>query len=280
MSVSLSNISAITPDQIESLIVRPVAAASVAMQVATLINTGATDTRIPRVMSDPSASWVAENAEIGASDPTIDDIVITPAKLAGLTVLSNESVADSNPAAADIVGDGLTRDIAKKVDMAFFGSKGADAVRPAGLEDLVGFNLVDPGAAWVDLDPFAEAIADAEGLGLAVNAFVANPADALILAQLKESGTSNRPLLGADPTSATRRLLQGVPLLVSSAVTVGTVWGLPKLRAVVVRRNDVDLQIDKSAYFTSDRTAIRAIMRVGFGFPHAAAIQKIKLATV
>jgi HK97 family phage major capsid protein len=277
MSVSLSNISAITPDQIESLIVQPVTKASVAMQVATVINTGATDTRIPRVMSDPTAAWVAENAEIGASDPTVDDIVITPAKLAGLTVLSNESVADSNPAAASIVGDGLTRDIAKKIDIAFFGAKGGDAVRPAGLEDLVGFNLVDPGTAWADLDPFAEAIADAEGLGLAVNAFVANPADALILAQLKESGTSNRPLLGADPTSATRRLLQGVPLLVSSAVTVGTVWGLPTLRAVVVRRNDVDLQIDKSAYFTSDRTAIRAIMRVGFGFPHAAAIQKIKL---
>jgi HK97 family phage major capsid protein len=278
MSVSLSNISAITPDQIESLIVRPVETASVAMQVATLINTSATDTRIPRVMSDPSASWVAENAEIGASDPTVDDIVITPKKLAGLTVLSNESVADSNPAAASIVGDGLTRDIAKKVDIAFFGARGADPVRPAGLEDLTGFNLIDPGTAWSDLDPFAEAIADAEGLGLTVNAFVANPADALILAQLKVATGSNVPLLGADPTTATRRLLQGVPLLVSSAVTVGTVWGLPKLRAVVVRRNDVDLQIDKSAYFTSDRTAIRAIMRVGFGFPHAAAIQKIKLA--
>jgi len=277
MSVSLSNISAITPDQIESLIIRPVAAASIAMQVASLITTNATDTRIPRVMSDPTAAWVAENAEIGASDPTVDDIVITPAKLAGLTVLSNESVADSNPAAGTIVGDGLTRDIARKLDIAFFGAKGADTVRPAGLEDLVGFNSIDPGSAWADLDPFAEAIADAEGLGLNVDAFVANPADALILAQLKESATSNRPLLGADPTSATRRLLQGVPLLVSSAVTVGTVWGLPKLRAVVVRRNDVDLQVDKSAYFTSDRTAIRAIMRVGFGFPHAAAIQKIKL---
>lgn len=280
MSVSLSNISAITPDQIESLIVQPVAAASVAMQVATVINTNATDTRIPRVMADPSASWVAENAEIGASDPTIDDIVISPAKLAGLTVLSNESVADSNPAAASIVGDGLTRDIAKKIDIAFFGAKDADPVRPQGLEDLTGFNAINPGTAWADLDPFAEAIADAEGLGLQVNSFVANPADALILAQLKESGTSNRPLLGADPTSATRRLLQGVPLLVSPAVTPGTVWGLPKLRAVVVRRNDVQLEVDRSAYFTSDRTAVRAIMRVGFGFPHAAAIQKITLATV
>jgi hypothetical protein len=39
----------------------------------------------------------------------------------------------------------------------------------------------------------------------------------------------------------------------------------------------VDLAVDKSAYFTSDRTSIRAIMRVGFAFPHAAAVQKISL---
>jgi HK97 family phage major capsid protein len=277
MSIFTTNVVPISPDQIESLIVMPVAKASVAMQVATLITTNATHTRIPRVMSDPSASWVAEGAEIGASDPTVDDIVITPAKLAGLTVVTNEAAADTSPAAANLIGAGLARDCARKLDIAFFGSKGVSTIQPAGLEDLVGFTPVDPGAAWDNLDPFAEAIANAEGLGLSVNAFVANPADALILAQLKAATGSNLPLLGADPTSSTRRLLQGVPLLVSSAVTVGTVWGLPQARSIIVRRNDVDLQVDKSAYFTSDRTAIRATMRVGFGWTEPAAIQKIEL---
>ncbi|WP_026820176.1 phage major capsid protein [Arthrobacter castelli] len=277
MAISTSNVVAISPDQIEDLIVRPVEAASVAIQSSTLLPTSATVTRIPRVMADPTAGWYAENEEIGASDPTVDDIAVTPAKLAGLTVLSNESADDTDPAAASVIGDGLTRDIGRKLDAAFFGSKGSDPVQPDGLEDLTGVTAVDPGTAWANLDPFAEATSNAEGLGLNVNNFVANPADALILAQLKESDTSNKPLLAADPTSASRRLLQGVPLLVSPAVTAGTIWGLPKLRSVVVRRNDVDLKIDKSAYFTSDRTAIRAIMRVGFGFPHEAALQKITL---
>lgn len=280
MSVFTTNVSAISPDQIEALIVQPVEAASVAMQAATLINTNATETRIPRVTSDPSAAWVAEGDEIGTSDPTIDDVAIVPAKIAGLTVISNEAAADTSPAAADLVGQGLARDIAKNVDTAFFGSKGASLVQPGGLEDLTGFTAIDPGTAWVDLDPFAAALANAEGLGLNVNSFVANPADALILAQLKESSGSNRPLLGSDPTNPTRRLLQGVPLLVSSAVTAGTIWGLPKIRSVIVRRNDVDLQVDKSAYFTSDRTAIRATMRVGFGHTQVEAIQKISLSTV
>lgn len=60
-------------------------------------------------------------------------------------------------------------------------------------------------------------------------------------------------------------------------VDAGTIWGLPKARLFVVRRKPVDLQVDRSAYFTSDRTAIKATMRVGFAFPQVAAIQKVAL---
>ena len=141
----------------------------------------------------------------------------------------------------------------------------------------MGVSAVDAGADWANLDPFAAALANAEGFGLAVDSFVANPADALILATLKESASSQRALLTPDPTQPSKRLIQGVPLFVSSAVTPGTVWGIPRVRAILVRRNDVDLAVDRSAYFTSDRTAIRATMRVSFAFPHAAAIQKISL---
>ncbi len=49
---------------------------------------------------------------------------------------------------------------------------------------------MDAGAAWANLVPFGEALANAEGLGLGVDSFVANQADALIRATLKESPTS------------------------------------------------------------------------------------------
>lgn len=277
-TTTTSDVKSITPDQIAQLITLPVQAASVAAQVSTLLETGATRTQLPMITADPSAAWVAEGEEIGPSDPTVDDITVTPAKVAGLTIITNELAADSSPAAVGIVGDGLARDIAKKIDAAFFGSKGASTIQPAGLEDLLGVTDVDAGAAWANLDPFAEAIANAEGLGLNVDSFIANPADALLLAQLKEASGSNKPLLGSDPTTPTRRTLQGVQLLTSPAVTAGTVWGIPRVRAIMVRRNGVELAVDRSAYFTSDRTAIRATMRVGFGFPHAVAIQKIALA--
>ena len=39
----------------------------------------------------------------------------------------------------------------------------------------------------------------------------------------------------------------------------------------------MDVTCPRLAYFTSDRTAIRATVRVTFAFPQAAAIQKITL---
>lgn len=277
MSWNTSAATAITPEQIAQLITLPVEQASVALGVSTIIASNDVRTRIPRLTADPAAAWVAEGAEIGASDPTVDDITVTPSKLAGLNVVSNELAADSSPAAQQLVGAGLARDIAKKLDAAFFGKKGSDPVRPAGLEDLTGFTPVDAGEAWANLDPFEDAKIAAEGLGLKVTNFVANPADVLALSKLKESSTSNRGLLTPDATAATNRTIAGVPLLVSSAVTAGTIWGIPAERSVIVRRQDVSLATDTSAYFTSDRTAIRATLRIGFAFPQPAALVKIKL---
>ncbi len=280
---STDNVRSITPDQISQLITLPVQRASVAVQVSTLIQSTATKTRIPLVTADPSAGWVAEGDEIGASDPTIDDIEVTPAKLAGLTIITNELAADSSPAAQSIVGDGLARDIATKLDAAFFGTnlidddpETRDPVKPRGLEDLIGVNAVTAPSAWTDLDPFEEAKVDAEGLGLTLGAFVAHPSDVLLLAQLKESSTSKRGLLTPSAVAATERQIAGVRLIASSAVKVGTVWGIPQIRSVIVQRTNVDLAVDRSAYFTSDRTAVRATMRIGWAFPQPAAIQKIK----
>ncbi len=269
--------SAILPEQVAQLIDLPVAAQSVAFQVSQVIETGSTTTRFPMLTDDPSAAWTAEGAEIAPSDPTTDDLEVTPLKIAGLTVITNEMAADSSPAAADLIGQGVARDIAHKIDAAYFGTAGASTVQPKGLGDLAGTTAVDAGAAWANLDPFEQAKVNAEVLGAPLTAFVANPADALLLAQLKEATGSNKHLLQPDPTLPTRRTIGGVQLFVSPAVTAGTVWGIPRTRSLLVRRTGTTLEVDRSAYFTSDKTAIRATSRVGFGFPQAAAVQEITL---
>lgn len=52
-------------------------------------------------------------------------------------------------------------------------------------------------------------------------------------------------------------------------------WGIPRDRVLVVVRDDPRVEVDRGVYLTSDRVAIKATMRVGFAFPHPAAIVKI-----
>lgn len=115
---------------------------------------------------------------------------------------------------------GLARDIARKVDSAFFGAEAAPA--PSGLGALSGIQTVVDAGAFAALDAFAEA----ETVGSTVTSFVTSPATALALAlaKVKQATGSNAPLLWQDATSATSRQILGVPLYVSAAVAANAAW--------------------------------------------------------
>ncbi len=264
---------AFTPDEIAELVVRPTERLSVALQAATIVPTSSTTLRFPIITADPSGAWVAEGAEIPVSDAESDELEVTPAKLATLTVISSELADDSSPEAQTIIGDGIARDVAGKIDTAFFGNLASPA--PKGLASLTGVSTVSAGTTYTNTDPFAEAISIARNVGATLTSFVANPTTALAMAKVKKATGSNEPLLGNDPTEPTKRTVLGLPLDEFPGIPNGVIWGIPKARVMVVMRKDTDLKISDQSHFTSDRVAIRAITRIGFGFPHPAAVVKI-----
>lgn len=144
-----------------------------------------------------------------------------------------------------------------------------------GLPSLTTGVITEAGTSFSSLDSFAAAITAAETVGATISAFVCSPPEALALAKLRQATGSNVPLLGADVTSPTSRSIFGVPLYVSPFVGPKVVWAIPGDRVMVVVRADAKVEADSSVYFTSDRVAVRATMRVGFAYPHALAIQKI-----
>lgn len=205
------------PEEVGPLIVQPVSLASRAFLTSTVVQTQSREYRLPIVAADPSASFVAEGAEIPVTDAEVNELIVTPTKCAALSVISRELAEDSSPEAAQVVGDGIARDIAKKVDAAWAGlhtTNGPDGLRS------VASTPVDATGALTNLDAFAEAIAESENVGGTITSFVASPTVALALSQLKQysANGSNAPLLGVDPTQPTQRLIQGVPLIVSPAV--------------------------------------------------------------
>ncbi len=92
---------------------------------------------------------------------------------------------------------------------------------------------------------------------------------------MKTASGSNQPVLGTDATSATSRRVLRVPLLVSRYVAANTRWGLDGSRTWLVVREDATVEADRSVYFTSDRVAVKATMRVGFGFPHPQSVVRV-----
>jgi HK97 family phage major capsid protein len=102
---------------------------------------------VPRVTQDPAASWTAEGAEINVSDAVLDEITVTPKNLAGLVVVSNELAADSSPAALQVVGQGLVRDLRRKIDAAYFTTTAPYG--PSGLGSLTTSTAAD-GGSWGD----------------------------------------------------------------------------------------------------------------------------------
>lgn len=262
-----------TPDDYAPVVVNAVEAASLAFSVASVFETSSTTTHVPIVNADAGADWVSEGAEIGQSDATLGEIAVSPAKVAGVSRVSREMADDSDPASVEIVGQGLARSIARKVDAAFVGAVASPA--PSGLGSLTGAGAVDAGTGFTDLDPFLQAVINAEQAGGQVTSFVASPADAQILLGLKTDADSNVPLLGQDATVPTRRTIAGVPLFISPDLAAGTVWGLDRSRCILVRRADTQVTVSDDAFFTSDEVALKATMRIGFAFPSPAVLQKI-----
>ncbi len=113
----------LTPEQVESLLIKPVLAASVALNplCSRVLRPTAPSVRLPAVTADPTAAWVAEGAEIPVSDLQTAEVDVVTKKVAGLSVVTSELAEDSSPEATAEVGRGLARDIARKVDAAFFG---------------------------------------------------------------------------------------------------------------------------------------------------------------
>jgi len=159
----------LAPEQVGPLLIVPTLAASVAAQVANIVQTSSETYRVPRVTADPSASWVGEGQEIAPSDLAVDEVSVTPSEVAGLTIASSELADDSDPSAVEAIGQGLARDITRKIDAAFFGAMAPPA--PAGLGSITSaVTTVYAGSSWANLDAFAAAASAVEVVGASVSA--------------------------------------------------------------------------------------------------------------
>lgn len=273
MAILNSNLAqAWTPEDYGKLIDLVVAAKSIAFQAATVYQTSSETTRFTKQTADPSVAWYAENTTIALTDPTLDEVVVTPKKVAGRTQISNEAASDTNPAVAEQTGRTLARSIAKGIDKAFFANTTTNG--PSGLLSLSGVNVVDTGAisSLTTLDAFHEAKFAALSDGAELTHFILAADVALALSKAKQGTALNTGLLDTVGDGIT---LAGVKVLVSADVAAGNVWGVDATQILAVQRAGTTVVKSTEAAFAEDAVQVRATARVGFGFANPAGVVRL-----
>jgi HK97 family phage major capsid protein len=256
----------------------------------TVIETERDELHIPRLTADAAAAWVAEGATISATDPTLNETLATPRKLAVLTQASNELIADSNPAVLDVLLRNHLRSLALKFDLgAFEGSGTAPEIR--GLKNVVGIGSVSLGANGstpANLDPWADAIGTLEQANAEATAIVMHPRTWATLIKIKETSGSAKPVLQESAGSGAQgieRRLYGVPVFLTSQLSIAETQGTSSdcssayvyeaSEVVVVRRQEARIEVDRSRLFNQDMSEVRGILRMDLVVPNPAAVVRI-----
>lgn len=269
MSVKRSNLAeAWLPEDFGDMLNLVVASKSVAAKVSKNETTDRASKSYPLFVANPAVGWYDELDEIAPNDPSTSEVVVTPFKTAGLTLLSNESVADSDPSIAENTAAAIADQIAKAIDTAYFGNTTAKSFN--GLLSLAS-TAVDPGAALTNLDPFIAARFAAEAHRANLTHWVMKPETAEVISKLKTATGSNQSLLAFVEDGIT---IAGLPVITSVDVDAATTaWGIDKSQQRYVVRKGTT--VERFPSVTNDGTWVRGIARVGAGFLNPAGVVRI-----
>jgi HK97 family phage major capsid protein len=283
---------AIVPDDYRAAFFDKLSAVSVLLRAGAKIITTTRDVlKVPRIDSDPAAAFVAEGGTITPGDPGYTEISATPVKIATLTVMSNELIADSNPSIVQMLEMQTARALALKFDLSAFEAnetnfKGLKNVSGITLDSTLGAN----GSVPANLDVIASAIATLETANATASAIFMHPRTFGTLSKLKEiTGGSNKPLLQESAGSGSQgveRRIYGIPVFLSSQLSItetkgsssdcSSIYVCDMSHIVPVFREDSRIEVDSSRLFNSDQSELRAIMRATLAVPNAAAVVRVE----
>ena len=256
------------------------------------IQTDRTTVRLPKMSSDPVAEWTAENAQLTSSDPATGEVILSAKKVGSFVRISNELFQFAEPGAIDLLFRQGAQSLALAVDLAVFEGTGLQN-QPRGLNGRSGISTVSMGtngAAFADLDPFADAIGTLATNNAQASAIVMHPRSWQALIKVTtDTGTSTKPLLQAHSGSGGQMVtgsIYGVPVFLSSQLSITQTQGsatdassayvVQADRIVVSRHGPMRVEVDRSRYFEFDQSAVRFVALVDVGVIHEEAVVQIQ----
>ena len=223
---------------------------------------------VPVVSNGVVAYWIDENGEKTKSDPTFAQMVLTAYKLCCLTVVSDELLADSNPAVDKVLMELFALAIVRGEETAFLQGTGGGGDPITGIYNYAGISTVpSSGDLLDDLSSAMSAVEIAEGTNISILHAIREK-DAL--RKLKDDDGEyvyTKPADAKMPGS-----IWGYPAIGDKYIPRNLGIGLNESYGIVGDfdyahigdRSGVVIAVDTSRYFEYDQTAFRAVKRVGF----------------
>jgi HK97 family phage major capsid protein len=239
---------------------------------------------VPRFVGDAPVV-VAEGAEIPASNPTLDEIVLTARKYAQLMHISEEDVNDSLVDTLSVYKREWASRFARKYDNACLGVSGVadgDDGQPfLSLYSAINWttNRIQTGGAmsFDDLNNALGIVEDSSKFDAANTVWMAHPK---MLKEIRGMVKGNSDLVLPDPLAGTPGSLFGYPLVVSYGAAVSTAatdtpTGNPLLivgnRQMLINgvRGGIESVVSRDAEFARDGVVLKTRVRRGFAVADA-----------
>lgn len=190
-----------TTDHRGDLFIDALRPASFAIQAGARMISGLTsDVSIPRELTAPAASWIAEGGSIAEGNPTFDNVTLNATMLAARVTMSRKALLQGIPQLDDLLKRSINAQFASAIDAAVISGSGVAPI-PRGIRATVGINsfaaTVAGAVTWEEIVAAWSSVATDNITPNSSMAWIAHPTVAAILRNTEKfAGSSGEPILG------------------------------------------------------------------------------------
>ncbi|MGO2166667.1 phage major capsid protein [Corynebacterium casei] len=278
MALSTVNAPELTQEQVQKILVQPLAEKSIFLAAGPRIfDTNGSLVRIPKMGAPTEPSWHGQNELIDEVDAEFDEVLLLPDTMKSVKVItrfSNELARQSIVALDSALRDRLVTDVASTLDAAFLGATGDGVATPQGMFAWTGTQSIAHDAA-LDLD----VLLDAWGLALAADVNTAalqwflRPEQFTALRKVKD--LNEQYLLQPDPTADGVFRLWGSKVNISKRVPTGNLALADMSQVAVARDLAPSVKLLTERYADYDQQALRVVARYDAKPLNAEAVIKV-----
>lgn len=228
------------------------------------------DVVIPRKTASASVGWIAGDGadSLTPSDPTFDQVTLSPKTVGGLTTISHRMLHQSSPGIEQLVREDLAATIATEIDSAAINADGTGN-QPVGILNTSGITaLTYPNAT---LPGFTDIVAlesnlDADNAAQGSLSYILTPS---LKGSLKttDKGTDTGQYVFEQVADGGR--MNGYPALASSSVPAGHILFANWQDFLVGMWGVLEILSDPyGSNFASGSVSVRALLDIDFGVRH------------